>query len=731
MYLRNTRLSQLASTLLNHRTIKIYLTGFSLVELLIIVSVIAILAVVGLVVYGNTLGNTQATKKKADINAMAKAYEIHYDGSYQTLRGEWFATGVIPTPPEGGDYFNDLASGGASFRVCANLISADQCTESSTTCYCKDAIQTVYIASYTQSSYVSGYTQSSYGVASPGITFVGANSTPVGAPAPSITVSLPSGVQNQDLMVAQVAVLGNLTSTNISVPAGWNQISQTGTGGPTLVLYWKRALGETGPYTWNFTNTNTGAATNKSVGAGIVVYRNVADPAIPFETSFGIQTSTSVTAQPLTTSTANQWVVYFGMIGAGTTISAPVGYQERYGGGLIEAADTNQPIVSSGTVVGPITGIAGASGINIGQLLALRPSSSPAPLAPIWPAIPLGAAIDPAYFNEPLYVSSILTKGFNSISPSNGFFMQNLEPTTQGQFDFKTSDLVANFARTYHKKLHATPFFWDNLLPTWFNNSTNFTSNSTTYTQAQLVSIRDSYLTVVGNRYKDIANAWVIVNEAAKDDGLGLRQCGLAIASSSTPMPWACINPITAAPSGTTWTQCTPGSPCNWIDQSFLKARDVLGPNVKLCYNDYNAEDLGSKSNYIYGMVQSMKARNIPIDCVGLQSHINSTGFPTYANVKANIQRLNALGVDVRITEIDVKVGTATPNATQLNQQASAFGTFAAACKDSPNCTEFTTWGVGDLHSWLNTPPDPPYEEAPLLLDASYNNKPAYDMLGF
>jgi endo-1,4-beta-xylanase len=701
--------------------------GFTLIELIVAIAIIAILSIVSVTIYSGAQTAASDAKRKSDIIAMAKAYESNYKDQYQSMSGSWFAGGIIPVPVDqnlqgSANYYNDLTSTG--FRVCATLSGGTPMCSSNDTpkCFCIDSAMGIYISNTNPPPPI-GNNPPPPG--SQGISFVGANSTPVGVPTASISINLPGGVQNQDLMIAQIAVLGNLNNTEINLPSGWSQqnlIAETGTGGMTLLLYWKRYSGESGPYAWNFTNTNTGVATNKSVGGGIVVYRNAADPAIPFETSFGIQTSGgSITAQPLITSTVNQMVVYFGMIGANTSITAPAGFTERYNGGLVEAAD--QLITTSGSVVGPVTGgtSPAASGANIGQLLALRPATSPAPPAPAWPVIPLGAAIYPQYFNEPLYISTLLTKRFDSVSPADGFFMQNFVPTTQGQFDFKTADLVVNFARTYHKKLHLTPFFWDNLLPTWFNNSTNFTGNSTTYTQVQLTSIMNDYITRVGNRYKDIANAWVIVNEAVIDsppawpNSAGLRQCGLAISSANTPMPWACINPITSG-----FSQCTPASPCNYIDQAFLKAREVLGPNVKLCYNDYNAEDLNSKSNYIYSMVQNMKARNIPIHCVGLQSHINSTGYPTYANVKANIQRLNALGVEVRITEIDVKAGPPPLNTTQLNQQAGAFGVFAQACKDSSSCTEFTTWGVSDLHTWLAP-------EVPLLFDTAYVAKPAYD----
>lgn len=59
-----------------------------------------------------------------------------------------------------------------------------------------------------------------------------------------------------------------------------------------------------------------------------------------------------------------------------------------------------------------------------------------------------------------------------------------------------------------------------------------------------------------------------------------------------------------------------------------------------------------SKSDKIYAMVASMRARGIPIDGVGLQMHISVDGYPSADAVAANIQRLGALGLDVHITEV-------------------------------------------------------------------------------
>ena len=54
-------------------------------------------------------------------------------------------------------------------------------------------------------------------------------------------------------------------------------------------------------------------------------------------------------------------------------------------------------------------------------------------------------------------------------------------------------------------------------------------------------------------------------------------------------------------------------------------------------------------------MVKGFLAAGVPIDGVGLQMHISVDAFPSKADVSANMARLVALGLEVHITEMDVR----------------------------------------------------------------------------
>lgn len=80
--------------------------GFTLVELLVVVSIISILSVIGIIVYNNVQKNARDARRKSDIDAIVKAMETHFGeceaGKYCSLQNSWFNNGVPRDPINGG-----------------------------------------------------------------------------------------------------------------------------------------------------------------------------------------------------------------------------------------------------------------------------------------------------------------------------------------------------------------------------------------------------------------------------------------------------------------------------------------------------------------------------------------------------------------------------------------------------------------------------------------------------
>eukprot|EP00662_Eupelagonemidae_sp_cell21_P030601 gene30601-27211_t len=202
------------------------------------------------------------------------------------------------------------------------------------------------------------------------------------------------------------------------------------------------------------------------------------------------------------------------------------------------------------------------------------------------------------------------------------------------------------------------------------------------------------------------------------------------VAAAGPVMAWDVVNEAVdtrglkhAAP----WYPAVP----DYIDIAFRAAR-AADPSALLFYNDYGADMVNAKSTVMYNMVKSMKDRNVPIDGVGLQMHLRVTDPPQAlgTSVAQNIARFGALGLQVHITELDVKC----PDPCDDAKQAAVYASVLRACLSSPACTVFQTWGFTDKVSWLNgvrcklTPSATPSATTPchaLPFDEHYAAKPA------
>lgn len=76
--------------------------GFTLVELLIVISIIAILAVISSAVYSNMTSNARDARRISDVNAISSALETNYTSQYVALADVNFTPGTIPVDPKTG-----------------------------------------------------------------------------------------------------------------------------------------------------------------------------------------------------------------------------------------------------------------------------------------------------------------------------------------------------------------------------------------------------------------------------------------------------------------------------------------------------------------------------------------------------------------------------------------------------------------------------------------------------
>ncbi len=302
----------------------------------------------------------------------------------------------------------------------------------------------------------------------------------------------------------------------------------------------------------------------------------------------------------------------------------------------------------------------------------------------------IGAAVYVSHLNDPLFVD-ILGSQFNMLTPENEAKACELQPRL-GQFDFRNFDTLMDFAEEHEMTVHGHTLLWHQCVPSWLANGP--------FSRDEAIdALRDHIMTVVG-RYKGRIAIWDVANETIADDGSGLRD--------------------------TPWRQWIGD---DYVELAFQFAHEA-DPDALLFYNDYNIESVNDKSDAVYAMVSDFLARGIPIHGVGMQSHMILGQIDPYGIAK-NMQRLGELGMQVQITELDVRF-EGEPSDQILRRQASDYRRMMETCLESEYCTAFITWGVSDRYTWLRGSNLGFFENpvvAPLLFDDDYNPKPAYDAL--
>jgi endo-1,4-beta-xylanase len=303
--------------------------------------------------------------------------------------------------------------------------------------------------------------------------------------------------------------------------------------------------------------------------------------------------------------------------------------------------------------------------------------------------IRIGAAVAPGPLRcEPAY-AGVLAREFNAVTTENALKFGPVHPARE-RYDFEDADAIVEFAASSGTEaandiwVRGHTLVWHNQQPAWITE--------TTWTRDELIEVLREHITTVVRRYRGRVQVWDVVNEAVTDNGL-LRN--------------------------TVWLQAIGPE---YIEMAFRWAHEA-DPEALLFYNDYGAEGLNRKSDAIYELVQDLVARGVPIHGVGLQAHLAVTGPPILDNVRANMQRLGDLGLQVHITELDVRVRD-DPSAAELERQAQIYGNLLATCLSVEECTAFVLWGFTDRHSWI--PGFRPGWGSALIFDESYQPKPAY-----
>jgi endo-1,4-beta-xylanase len=271
------------------------------------------------------------------------------------------------------------------------------------------------------------------------------------------------------------------------------------------------------------------------------------------------------------------------------------------------------------------------------------------------------------------------------------------------EFFFDNADYLFAFAKTNGMKVRGHNFVWHRQVPKWFDSYV---------TPANAEHVLVEHIERVGGRYAGRVHSWDVVNEAIQvKDGLagGFRD--------------------------SMWQKLLPGTGVvpAYIEIAYRTARHV-DPKAMLVYNDYGieAEDEASakKRAAVMALLRAMQARGIPLDALGVQSHISAGSREAYGpGLRGMIREVRGMGLKVLLTEMDVndrKLPASVPERDAA--VAAAYGGYLREALADEAVIALLTWGISDKYTWLNGE-DSRADKLPercLPFDAEMQAKPAF-----
>jgi len=298
--------------------------------------------------------------------------------------------------------------------------------------------------------------------------------------------------------------------------------------------------------------------------------------------------------------------------------------------------------------------------------------------------------------------AQLLMKHFTSIVAGNAHKMAYIQPE-EGEYSWDRADAIVEFGALTGMRQRWHTLLWHQQNPDWL-----FLDGQGNTASAELMDQRlEEYITTVMKRYKWDVDSWDVVNEVLNEDG--------SLRTGAQDSQWyAIMGP-------------------DYIEKAFRYAR-AASRGGQLVINDYNLVTNPEKRMGMYNLVKDLLEKDVPVDAIGMQMHINIY-HPPVAEVEKTIELFASLGVQVIITELDLSIhrspdeGKIEVTDAVLLQQAQRYKDLFELFKaqaDKGNLDLVMIWGTNDKTSWLQNFPVIGRGDAPLLFDGRLQAKPAF-----
>jgi endo-1,4-beta-xylanase len=272
----------------------------------------------------------------------------------------------------------------------------------------------------------------------------------------------------------------------------------------------------------------------------------------------------------------------------------------------------------------------------------------------------------------------------------------------RNHFNFDAGDALVAFGERNHIKVRGHTLCWHESVPEWIKQPDNAKDARSLFVE---------HIQTVCRHFAGRMHSWDVVNEAIlPKDGRpdGLRKSF-----------W--------------FEQVGP----DYIDLAFRTAR-AADPHALLTYNDYgveyDSEEDATRRKLILDLLRGMKERGVPIDAVGIQSHIKAAQpYAIGKGLTEYMESIRQMGLQIYLTELDVNEDDIKPDdvAARDAEIAKTYRQFLDVALANPAVKLVLTWDISDRFTWLNNGPthhrkQPNRPQRALPFDSDYRPKEAF-----
>lgn len=308
-----------------------------------------------------------------------------------------------------------------------------------------------------------------------------------------------------------------------------------------------------------------------------------------------------------------------------------------------------------------------------------------------------GAAIDERSLRGDAALMAHVAAECGMLGSETAFKWAAIHPAPD-RYDFSPADMLLAFASHHTLRARGHALLWHQANPAWL---------APALTPATGEALLTTHIRTVTRHFRRRLAHWDVANEV--------------------------LNPEDGRPDGLRDTLWLRALGHRYLDIAFHACAEG-DPTALRCLNEYGLDDATPaaerKRGKLLDLLAGMRARNVPIQAVGLQAHLDASDTHLDQTVLARFcADLAGLGLRLIVTEMDIRDDRVPGDIPARDAAVAAIGrAYLDPILANPATLGVLTWGLSDRHSWLQAR----YHRSdakplrPLPLDAELRRKPLW-----